>query len=123
MKAFVPIIPGRAPNQGKAKMQFGYWIAKILGAFAGSAFSLAFMAPETKREAINRMGCGVFVGTIFGGAAVDWIEKQLDISIGTDIERAIAGAFIASFVAWYVLGVVYRFLSNAKTPRELKKGE
>jgi len=97
------------------------WIAKAFGAFAGSSFSLAFMVPKTHREAGIRLACGVFVGTFFGGLAVDWIEKTLGLDVGSGIERVITGAFIASFVAWYVLGGVVRAIAAIKSPSDLKR--
>jgi hypothetical protein len=102
---------------------FGFWVAKMLGAFAGSAFSLAFMPSRTMWETSVRLICRLFVGTVFGSSTAGWLEKQFELSVGTEMERTIIGSFIAAFMAWYALGFAVRLVSSARTPRELKEEE
>ncbi len=85
------------------------WLAKIVGAIAGSAISLAYMLPGSRREAALRFAVGVVCGLIFGGAAGAKIAAQLGGGwlIGT-AEMMLMGSASASLCAWWALGLVHR---------------
>lgn len=97
------------------------WLAKIAGAIAGSAISLAYMLPGSRREAALRFAVGVVCGLIFGGAAGAKIAAQLGGGwlIGT-AEMMLMGSASASLCAWWALGLVHRAfeqrLLNWKSP-------
>ncbi len=99
------------------------WLAKALGAIAGGGLSITFMLPLTARESAIRFFCGLFVGVTFGDAAANWFEHQLTVDVGSPAQRAIVGGFIASFVAWYALGFVTRFIQGARRPRDFKNDD
>jgi len=91
------------------------WFAKIVGAVAGSAVSLAYMLPNDKREAAIRFAVGIICGMVFGGAAGVKIAETL--SLQTLLGRAelmLMGSTAASLAAWSVLGILKRFAERAK---------
>lgn len=55
------------------------WLAKLGGAVAGSAISLAYVLPAGRREAAIRFGIGVASGLAFGGTAGLKIAVELGI--------------------------------------------
>lgn len=85
------------------------WVARIGGAIAGSAISLAYMLPEGRREAGIRFGVGVASGLVFGGAAGLKLASELGIghAIGP-LEAMLMGSAAASLCAWWALGPVMR---------------
>jgi len=91
------------------------WFAKIVGAVAGSAVSLAYMLPNDKREAAIRFAVGIICGMVFGGAAGVKIAETF--SLQTSLGRAeimLMGSTAASLAAWSVLGILKRFAERAK---------
>ena len=87
------------------------WLAKLAGAVAGSAISLAYILPAGRREAAIRFAVGVACGLVFGGTAGLKIATELGIerSIG-DGELVLMGSAAASLGAWWALGMVRRVL-------------
>lgn len=91
------------------------WFAKIAGAVAGSAVSLAYMLPNGKREAGIRFAVGIVCGMIFGGAAGVKLAETLSLEplLGR-AEVMLMGATAASLAAWSVLGILKRFAERIK---------
>jgi hypothetical protein len=85
------------------------WLAKALGAVAGSAISLAYILPQGRREAAARFAVGLVSGLVFGGAAGLKIAAELGIEgrIGP-FETILVGAGAASLCAWWAVGFVMR---------------
>lgn len=85
------------------------WVAKGVGAVAGSAISLAYMLPRDRREAALRFLTGTVCGLIFGGTAGLKIATELGLRdlIGTN-ETVLVGSAVASLCAWWALGFVLR---------------
>jgi len=90
------------------------WTAKLAGAVAGSAISLAYLLPAGRREAGIRFGVGVACGLVFGGTAGVKITAELGIedSLGA-AEMLLMGSAAASLCAWWVLGLIMRALRPA----------
>ncbi|MGU3399807.1 DUF6107 family protein [Brucellaceae bacterium D45D] len=91
------------------------WSAKIAGAIAGSAVSLAYMLPKGRREAAIRLAVGIICGLIFGGAAGVKIADMLalDKALGR-AELMLIGSASASLAAWSALGILKRFSERLK---------
>lgn len=83
------------------------WGAKIGGAVAGSAISLAFMLPADRREAAIRFAVGVVAGLVFGGMAGLKLAAEIGLAdkVGP-VELMLAGSSAASLCAWWALGVL-----------------
>ena len=83
--------------------------AKLAGALSGSAISLAFMLPATRREAALRFLVGLVSGLVFGGIAALKLAAELGLEgqIGAP-ELMLAGSALASLCAWWALGVLAR---------------
>lgn len=94
------------------------WAAKGAGAVAGSAISLAYMLPKSRREAGVRFAVGIVSGLVFGGAAGLKIAAELGIegTIGA-AETMLVGSAAASLCAWWALGLVVRVLQRAARPK------
>lgn len=93
----------------------GAWLlgAKIGGAVAGSAISLAYVLPRGRREAAIRFAVGVVSGLVFGGSAGLKIATELGIDKSLSaIELMLMGSAAASLCAWWVLGLVLRTLQK-----------
>lgn len=91
------------------------WFAKIAGAVAGSAVSLAYMLPNGKREAGIRFAVGIICGMVFGGAAGVKIAETLSLeALLGRAELMLMGATAASLAAWSVLGILKRFAERVK---------
>lgn len=91
------------------------WFAKIAGAVAGSAVSLAYMLPKGKREAGIRFAVGIICGMIFGGAAGVKIAETLSLeALLGRAELMLMGSTAASLAAWSVLGILKRFAERMK---------
>jgi Family of unknown function (DUF6107) len=86
------------------------WGIKALGAVAGSAISVAYILPKTRREAAVRFAVGLVSGLVFGGAAGveigDWLGLTDALSKS---ELMLTGSAAASLCAWWALGAVKRF--------------
>jgi hypothetical protein len=83
------------------------WVAKGLGAVAGSAISIAYILPRGRREAGIRFAVGVVSGLVFGGAAGLKIAGELGIEdrLGP-AETILMGSAAASLCAWWAVGFV-----------------
>ena len=83
--------------------------AKLAGAISGSAVSLAFMVPASKREAALRFAVGTVSGLLFGGVAGLKLASELGLTgqIGP-FEMMLTGSALASLCAWWSLGVAAR---------------
>ncbi|WP_018687353.1 DUF6107 family protein [Ahrensia kielensis] len=89
------------------------WIAKLLGALAGSAISLAYVLPAGKREAAIRFLTGLTAGLVFGFPTGLWIADSF--SFGgrlNDFEIALMGAAFSSLAIWTALGFALRFVDR-----------
>jgi Family of unknown function (DUF6107) len=86
------------------------WGVKALGAVAGSAISVAYILPKTRREAAVRFAVGLVSGLVFGGAAGveigDWLGLTDALSKS---ELMLTGSAAASLCAWWALGAMKRF--------------
>jgi hypothetical protein len=89
--------------------------ARIAGAVAGAAISLAYILPAGRREAALRFAVGIVSGLTFGGVAGLKIAAELGLGgqIG-EAERMLIGSAVASLSAWWVLGYVMRLLSRQR---------
>ncbi len=98
------------------------WMAKVSGAVAGSAVSLAYILPHGRREAATRFAVGVVCGLVFGGTAGLKITAELGIEdvIGPN-EMMLMGSAAASLCAWWVLGVVMRAFEENRILALLRK--
>ena len=85
------------------------WIAKLGGAVAGSAMSLAYVLPHGRREAALRFFSGLAAGVVFGTTAGVAIADWLGIAdVLSDVETVLMGAAVASLSIWWALGVGMR---------------
>ncbi len=85
------------------------WSAKAAGATAGSAVSIAFMLPASRREAATRFAVGIVCGLVFGGMAGVKLAVYFNLldRIGA-FEMMLTGSAAASLCAWWGLGVLSR---------------
>lgn len=89
------------------------WLAKGAGAIAGSAISIAYLLPASRREAAVRFAVGVAAGLVFGGAAGAKVATELGIrDMLGPTELMLSGAAASSLCAWWAVGFVMRLLSN-----------
>jgi hypothetical protein len=95
------------------------WLAKGVGAVAGSAISLAYILPHGRREAALRFAVGTVCGLVFGGAVGLKIAAELGIGgkIGA-AETVLMGAAAASLSAWWALGFVFRAFERGGAGRQ-----
>jgi len=92
----------------------GVTSARLIGAVAGSAISLVYLLPKHRREAAVRFLTGVACGLIFGGPVGLWGAAQLGLEGRlSPAETMLAGATLASFTAWWGLGVLVRLTGRA----------
>ncbi|WP_338000421.1 DUF6107 family protein [Chelativorans sp. YIM 93263] len=89
------------------------WLAKMVGAVAGSAISIAYLLPSGRREAAIRFGVGVACGFVFGGTAGLKIATELGIAGKlAPGELVLMGSAAASLCAWGAIGFVMRLLGG-----------
>ncbi|MBX3575859.1 MAG: hypothetical protein KF723_01525 [Rhizobiaceae bacterium] len=89
------------------------WAAKVLGAIAGSAISLAYILPAGRREAAARFAVGVVCGLVFGGTAGMKIATELGIDTTiSGTELVLMGSALASLSAWWALGLLKRLMER-----------
>lgn len=92
----------------------GVFSARLIGAVAGSAISLIYLLPKGRREAAVRLATGVACGLIFGGPAGVWCATRLGLTQHLQAsEVMLAGATLASFTAWWGLGLLVRLTTRA----------
>ena len=89
------------------------WAAKLAGAVAGSAISIAYILPAGRREAAIRFAVGLASGLVFGAAAGLKIAGELGIAdkIGAT-ETMLMGSAAAGLCAWWAIGLVIRRLNR-----------
>lgn len=92
----------------------GVTTARLMGAVAGSALSLVYLLPRSQREAAVRFLTGVACGLIFGGPTGVWCATQLSLTPHLSAsEIMLAGATLASFTAWWGMGLLVRLIGRA----------
>lgn len=85
------------------------FVAKLIGAIAGSAVSIAYLLPKGRREAALRFAIGITSGLVFGTVVGLKIADEIGISDRiTTFEMTLSGAAVASVCAWWGLGVLSR---------------
>lgn len=90
------------------------WLAKALGAVAGSAISIAYLLPAGRREAAIRFLVGVACGFVFGGTTGLKIATELGIAERLQPgELVLMGSAAASLCAWSAIGFITRLLAGA----------
>lgn len=97
------------------------WGAKVAGAAAGSAISVAYLLPHGRREAALRFMTGLVTGLVFGGPSGVMLASRLGIEeMLSASELAVMGSAAASLCAWWALGVLSRFAEQLfrRTRRE-----
>lgn len=89
------------------------WIAKLIGALAGSAISIAYVLPHGRREAAIRFAAGVAGGLVLGSTVGAYIANELQINtILNAFETVLMGSSIASLFLWWAIGLVQRASDN-----------
>lgn len=92
------------------------WIAKFIGAFAGSAISIAYVLPKGRREAAIRFATGVTGGLVLGTTVGAYVSHELHIDkILTEFEVVLMGSSIASLFLWWAIGLVLRVTDSRST--------
>lgn len=87
-----------------------FWSAKLAGAVAGSAISVAYLLPRGRREAAARFLIGIVTGLVFGAPAGLSLAAHLGLSEALDpSELVVMGSAAASLCAWWALGALARF--------------
>lgn len=89
------------------------WGAKLAGAAAGSAISVAYLLPKGRREAAVRFLIGIVTGIVFGAPAGLALADRLGFGEAlSPVELAMMGSAAASLCAWWALGVLSRFAAR-----------
>ncbi|GHD06472.1 DUF6107 family protein [Tianweitania populi] len=95
------------------------WLARGVGAAAGSAISLAYILPRGRREAAVRFAVGLVSGVVFGGGVGLKIAHELDLGVALGpFELMLMGSAAASLCAWWALGFVMRLFERGTTKSE-----
>lgn len=86
------------------------WLAlsKVIGVGAGAFIAIVFIPPKTLREFASRIVVSIASGIIFAHPFREYLEWS------ADSEHVIAASALASFISWWVLGLIVRVL-NAKS--------
>jgi len=85
------------------------FVAKAIGAVAGSAVSIAYVLPNGRREAAIRFLTGAVAGLVFGSAVGHKMAEIMELSeVLSRFEIALTGATLASLSAWWGLGILAR---------------
>ena len=93
------------------------WGAKLTGALAGSAISLAYILPRGRRDAALRLIVGAVTGIVFGSAAGLKIGETMNVLDHVSlIELTLMGATFTSLCAWWALGVLHRMAERLPMP-------
>ncbi|WP_375567072.1 DUF6107 family protein [Oceaniradius stylonematis] len=94
------------------------WLAKLAGAIAGSAISLAYLFPCSRREAALRFMTGVTGGVVFGTTAGVAVAERLAIAdVLSEFETVLMGAALASVSIWWAMGLAIRFADRGGSPK------
>jgi len=98
--------------------QVWVFFAKTVGAICGSAISIAYLLPSSKREAFLRFIIGITSGVMFGMFVGIKLAEQLGIKEHlSKAEIALSGAAMASLCAWWALGVMARIARGSITEK------
>ncbi len=98
------------------------WLARALGAAAGSAISLAYILPQGRREAAVRFAVGLVSGVVFGGSVGLKISEEFGLGSALGhFELMLMGSATASLCAWWALGFVMRLFERSE--RKFKPSE
>ncbi|WP_421859466.1 DUF6107 family protein [Oricola sp.] len=101
----------------------GLWLAKGLGALAGSAISLAYLLPAGRREAALRFLVSMTGGLVFGGTAGVAVAARLDIEDALSAaELALMGSALASLSVWWAIGFALRLGDRLVAGRKRREG-
>jgi len=104
------------PSLSELPEQVWVFIAKTVGAVCGSAISIAYLLPSSKREAFLRFVIGITSGVMFGTFVGIKLAEQLGIKEHlSKVEMALSGAAMASLCAWWALGVMARIAKRSMT--------
>lgn len=88
---------------------YALWAAKMVGACAGSAISIAYILPRGRREAAIRFATGVAGGIILGTTVGAYAAHQLGIdAVLSDFEEVMMGSSLASLFLWWAIGFLLR---------------
>ncbi|MGB7432080.1 MAG: DUF6107 family protein [Ahrensia sp.] len=88
---------------------YALWAAKIVGACAGSAISIAYILPRGRREAAIRFASGVAGGVVLGTTVGAYAAHQLGIdAMLSDFEVVLMGSSLASLFLWWAIGFLLR---------------
>lgn len=88
---------------------YALWAAKIVGACAGSAISIAYILPRGRREAAIRFLSGVAGGIVLGTTVGAYTAHQLGIdAMLSDFEVVLMGSSLASLFLWWAIGFLLR---------------
>ncbi|SJZ65447.1 DUF6107 family protein [Consotaella salsifontis] len=111
-------------DQGSAAA-LAIWSAKLAGAAAGSAISVAYLLPQGRREAALRFSIGLTTGLVFGAPGGLLIAQHLGIEeMLSKSELAMMGSAAASLCAWWALGILSRFAEQLfRAPMRTGRGE
>lgn len=100
------------------------WLARGVGAVAGSAISLAYILPRGRREAAVRFAVGLVSGAVFGGGV--GLKLAAELELGPELgqfELMLMGSAAASLCAWWVLGFVMRLFERGTKPSNTSEAQ
>ncbi|KQT88231.1 DUF6107 family protein [Aurantimonas sp. Leaf443] len=93
--------------------ELAFWTARLAGAAAGSAISVAYLLPHTRREAATRFLIGVVTGLVFGPPAGLMLAERFGIDgVLSLAEVSVMGSAAASLSAWWALGILSRLAAG-----------
>lgn len=85
------------------------WLARALGAVAGSAISLAYVLPRGRRDAAIRFMSGTAGGFMFGTPIGIYVAEHLAIADKLTAEQTVLmGAGLSSLLLWWAIGVAMK---------------
>ncbi len=100
------------------------WIARSVGAVTGSAISIAYLLPDSRREAALRFAIGCCAGLVFGSMAGLKLAQELDLlEMMGPAEIALVGAGFTSLCAWWLIGALRRIITTAGPPPANRSGK
>lgn len=86
------------------------WLAKLAGALAGAAISLAWLLPKGPREAALRFLASISAGLVFGSTAGLAVAARFGIAkVLSPQETVLMGSALASLSIWWAVGFAVRF--------------
>jgi len=91
------------------------WVVRLAGAFAGVLLSMALIPPDNTRNAFYRVVLGTMAGFIFAPT----VQRIVPFLSGERLDDWLAASTATSFVAWFVLETIARWISTPDTGRKL----